>query len=185
MGDLAPHHARSYPESVHRQPPFLEQPFLIVDLGQYDVILGRKRLATHNVWLDIRQRRLIWSGDRSASEIALTNREATIPKCVRWTDANKISVAGKPTQGRGDEMRSEAANRALMEWQTEGRLQQTDEKIAALRSSRVDIAAIGAAPFHRHMKKRDSELMATRLSWKKESILRTLSDIVRCINTPR
>jgi hypothetical protein len=35
-------------------------PFLITDLGHHDVILGRKWLYYLNLWLDIRNRQLIW-----------------------------------------------------------------------------------------------------------------------------
>ena len=35
-------------------------PFLIVELGAHDVILGSKWLAHYNVMIDSRQRRLVW-----------------------------------------------------------------------------------------------------------------------------
>jgi hypothetical protein len=35
-------------------------PFLITDLGNYDIILGRKWLAYLDLWLDVRNRQLIW-----------------------------------------------------------------------------------------------------------------------------
>src|SRR5579862_4913057 len=35
-------------------------PFLITDLGHHDVILGRKWLAYLDLWLDVRNRQLIW-----------------------------------------------------------------------------------------------------------------------------
>lgn len=38
-------------------------PFLITDLGSHDAILGREWLAHLNLWLDVRNRRLIWPDD--------------------------------------------------------------------------------------------------------------------------
>lgn len=35
-------------------------PFLITDLGDHDIILGRKWLAYLNLWLDVRNHRLVW-----------------------------------------------------------------------------------------------------------------------------
>ena len=35
-------------------------PFLVTDLGHYDVILGRKWLAYLDLWLDVCNRQLIW-----------------------------------------------------------------------------------------------------------------------------
>ena len=39
---------------------FLNQPFLIADLGQHDLIIGRKWFDRHDVWLDVRNWRLVW-----------------------------------------------------------------------------------------------------------------------------
>jgi hypothetical protein len=33
---------------------------LILDLGSHNLILGRKWLAYHDIWLDVRNRRLLW-----------------------------------------------------------------------------------------------------------------------------
>lgn len=42
---------------------FLNQPFLIIDLGQHDIIIGRRWLSDQDVWLDVRNRRLIWPNE--------------------------------------------------------------------------------------------------------------------------
>lgn len=44
---------------------FLKVPLLITDLGQYDLILGRKWLSEQDIWLDVRERRLVWPEDRA------------------------------------------------------------------------------------------------------------------------
>jgi hypothetical protein len=43
---------------------FLKVPLLITDIGHYDLILGRKWLSEQDIWLDIRNRRLVWPEDR-------------------------------------------------------------------------------------------------------------------------
>lgn len=35
-------------------------PMLIANLGQHDMILGRKWCEQHDIWLDVRNRRLVW-----------------------------------------------------------------------------------------------------------------------------
>ena len=42
---------------------FLNQTFLLVDLGQHDMIIGRRWLAEQDVWMDVRNRRLIWPNE--------------------------------------------------------------------------------------------------------------------------
>lgn len=44
---------------------FLNQPFLILDLGQHDIIVGRRWLAEKDVWMDVRNRRLVWPNERT------------------------------------------------------------------------------------------------------------------------
>ena len=39
---------------------FPHQPMLVTNLGKHDVILGKNWLAKHNIWLDIKNERLIW-----------------------------------------------------------------------------------------------------------------------------
>jgi hypothetical protein len=43
-------------------------PFLVTDFGSYTVILGRKWLAEQDVWLDIRNHRLVWPNERTPVE---------------------------------------------------------------------------------------------------------------------
>jgi hypothetical protein len=42
----------------------LERPMLIADLGQHDLILGRKWFAENKIWLNPGERELVWPEDR-------------------------------------------------------------------------------------------------------------------------
>jgi hypothetical protein len=48
----------------------LNVPMLILDLGNHDLILGRKWLELHDIWMDIRNRCLIWPNERSLADKA-------------------------------------------------------------------------------------------------------------------
>ena len=43
-----------------------DQPMLIANLGQHDLIIGRKWLEENDIWLDVRNRRMIWPDERPA-----------------------------------------------------------------------------------------------------------------------
>jgi hypothetical protein len=51
-------------------------PFLITDLGSHDAILGREWLAYLNLWLDVRNQRLIWPADLPPTPIFV--KETTV-----------------------------------------------------------------------------------------------------------
>jgi hypothetical protein len=40
-----------------------EVPLLIADLGNHEIILGRKWLAEQDIWLDVKNRRMIWPNE--------------------------------------------------------------------------------------------------------------------------
>ncbi|OJD10397.1 hypothetical protein ACJ73_09811, partial [Blastomyces percursus] len=44
---------------------FQKLPFLILDTGKQDLIVGRKFLEQHDIWLDVRNHRIIWPDDRA------------------------------------------------------------------------------------------------------------------------
>lgn len=46
----------------------MKLPMPIANLGQHDLILGKSWLAEEDIWLDVRNRRLLWPEDRSPIE---------------------------------------------------------------------------------------------------------------------
>jgi len=50
---------------------YLNTPMILADLGQHQMIIGRKWLANQDVWLDVKNRELIWPNERSALDKAL------------------------------------------------------------------------------------------------------------------
>ncbi|KAL1971412.1 hypothetical protein VTN31DRAFT_2344 [Thermomyces dupontii] len=50
---------------------YLDTPMILADLGQHHIIIGRKWLADQNVWLDVRNQRLLWPTERSDLDEAL------------------------------------------------------------------------------------------------------------------
>jgi Retroviral aspartyl protease len=63
-------------------------PFCILDLGNYDIILGLKWMDYFNVWLDPRRRTLVWPNDESRlstpsfQKEVKVKRQALVPKGV-------------------------------------------------------------------------------------------------------
>ncbi|OJD23554.1 hypothetical protein ACJ73_05087, partial [Blastomyces percursus] len=43
---------------------FQKLPFLVLDTGKQDLIVGRKFLEQHDIWLDVRNHQMIWPDDR-------------------------------------------------------------------------------------------------------------------------
>lgn len=59
---------------------FHDTPFLIADLGSHDIILGRKWLTEHDLWLDVRNRKLIWPEERAPEERVKLRQELIAPR---------------------------------------------------------------------------------------------------------
>jgi predicted aspartyl protease len=55
----------------------MDMPFLIADLGQNQIILGRRWIAGQDVWLDVRNQRLIWPNERPAEGARLRRELVT------------------------------------------------------------------------------------------------------------
>ncbi len=59
---------------------------LILDLGSHNLIIGRKWLEYYDVWLDVRNRRLLWPNqpreNRPVTQEILTTREQLRPQPV-------------------------------------------------------------------------------------------------------
>ena len=73
-------------------------PFCILDLGNYDIILGLKWMDYFNVWLDPRKRTLVWPNDRSRSpspsfqKEVHTQRQAIAPRKVNRAHQRDVEV---------------------------------------------------------------------------------------------
>jgi hypothetical protein len=52
----------------------MDMPFLIADLGQNQIILGRRWIAKQDVWLDVR---LLWPNERCAERARLRRERVT------------------------------------------------------------------------------------------------------------
>ncbi|MGH7240354.1 MAG: retropepsin-like aspartic protease [Candidatus Saccharimonadales bacterium] len=59
---------------------FLNSPFLLADLGQHDIIIGRKWMADQDVWLDVKNRQLFWPDDRTPEDILSEPANTVVPK---------------------------------------------------------------------------------------------------------
>jgi len=63
-------------------------PFLITDLGNHSVILGRKWMSYFDIWLNVRQRQFVWPEDRPK-----------LPSFIREirTDRKTLAAKADPT----------------------------------------------------------------------------------------
>ena len=61
---------------------FLNQTFLILNLGQHEVIIGRRWFAEHDVWLDVRNRRLIWPYEQTLKDELEASQPKILPKQI-------------------------------------------------------------------------------------------------------
>lgn len=71
---------------------FHNQTFLLIDLGQHDLIIGCRWLAEQDVWMDVRNRRLIWPNKRDPKEEVRLATTRLLPRAT-------VSYSGqRPTQ---------------------------------------------------------------------------------------
>jgi hypothetical protein len=57
-------------------------PFLIMELGKHDVILGQMWLAKHGVLIDCRYHQLLWPEEVSLKDELLSKQDLFIPKSI-------------------------------------------------------------------------------------------------------
>ena len=55
---------------------------MITNLSNHDLIIGKNWLAEKDVWLDSKNRRLIWPEDRSPMEEVQSAHQTIIPKRI-------------------------------------------------------------------------------------------------------
>jgi Reverse transcriptase (RNA-dependent DNA polymerase)/RNase H-like domain found in reverse transcriptase len=170
---------------------FLKVPMLITDLGQHDLILGQKWLAEKDIWLDSRNRKLLWPEERTYPEKMQSQMTIKIP-----TEILKRPTSNSEHQKdmeRRDHL-FEKHERVLQnleqkpkryDYQPTYKLNYRDSMNKMKRAFEeakqdphelplpkrrqedflpgVDILAIGAAPFHRLLKQKDTEAFTISL----------------------
>ena len=165
---------------------FLDQPFLILNLGQHEAIIGRRWFDEHDVWLDVRNRRLVWPHERTLKDELESSQPKMLPKLIlqrpqprleHQKDADrrdqKMSQEDQQTE-RYRPPRNEDMDRRSNMWKMERALdgqnnsgalsdQSYQYMIRSRKHTPIDIAIIGSAPFERHMKQKDSEIFITSL----------------------
>ena len=47
---------------------YLNQPFLILNLGQHEVIMGWQWFEEHDIWLDVWNQQLIWPQEQTLKD---------------------------------------------------------------------------------------------------------------------
>ena len=177
---------------------FLNQPFLIANLGQHDVIVGRKWFDSQDVWLNVKHRKLVWPEQRSLLDEIQCKQYLVAPKQIlQHSKPDPIHQADMERRDRQIEKKEQREryrvprkeesdrrmNMAKMSRALRGQSLLTDQSMESEDLSRpvmanqklqrettshqvaqIDIAAIGAAPFQRHLKKKDTEVFIASLS---------------------
>ena len=166
---------------------FLNQPFLITNLGQHDVIVGRKWFASHDIWLDVKGQKLVWPEQRSPMDAIISRQYLEVPKQVlqcskpdpihqadmerrdkKFEKQKKHEHYQVPRTEESDQQLNIAKmSRALLldqETHSTSTSQKPRRKMTSQQTTQIDIAAIGAAPFQRHLKRKDTEVFITSLS---------------------
>lgn len=165
---------------------FLNQPFLITSLGQQDLIIGRRWLAEQDVWLDVRNRNLVWPEQRCIMDDLTTQQYREAPKQIlqrqpidpqhqkdmeqrdQKMDQSTRQPYGAPRTEQMDRMTGfQKMRRAMMGQEPQPSVKQVQKpqpRTICNPTEIVDIAMIGPAPFHRHLRKKGSEAFITSLA---------------------
>jgi transposase InsO family protein len=180
----------------HRQ---YDIPMLILDLGNHDIILGRKWFTQFDIWLDVRNRRLIWPEQRP-EHLSFAKELTTTRDILRSQPLNPIYQADIEKRDKAfakeDCRRLAGKHMAItqilprktkiqqlplrplqpprlptIEEEPEAEPQRKADELAAnshrpqrctlARPTKLDIALIGAAGFHRNLKRKDNTLFVT------------------------
>ncbi|OXV11878.1 hypothetical protein Egran_00361 [Elaphomyces granulatus] len=161
-------------------------PIIITDLGQHDMIIGKNWLAEHDVWLNMKDQRLVWPDQRSLLDEIQSQQTMSLPKAI--LKRPKVNPDHQRNMERRDRL-METEQKTLSRYcppRTEKMMDRRDNLTKMNRelqmtensnpvSSRIkspsrdeaipqiDIAMIGAAGFHRHTRKKDTEIFITHL----------------------
>jgi predicted aspartyl protease len=167
-------------------------PFYILDLGNHDIILGLRWMDYFNIWLNPRQKRLVWPKDvgrlapRPIHREIIAERLAIGSRTVH--PAHQQDVYARDRALDREDVRREAGRRSsteikIVKTQTyeqdlrnslrkmEQELQDSSPKPRKLRRRRptrealptIDIAHISATGFHFHLYRPENEIFQTSL----------------------
>lgn len=163
---------------------FLDVPMLVANLGQHSMIIGRNWFAEKSIWLDPGNRRLIWPEDRTQAEEIQEKLNVVVPREILKRPFPD-SIAQRDADRRDKLM--DAEDRRAQRYRVP-RTEKMDRRDGLMKMSRaleyvepadpperdeprrdlknlpvIDIAAIGAAAFHRHTKRKHTEIFITSL----------------------
>ena len=155
---------------------------MIIDLGQHDVIIGWHWLSDQDVWLDVQNRRLIWPNEQTLEEELKVDLMTPIPRQILK------QPAPNPDHQADMERRDQHFNKSdkkdryqdprqeeTVQYINMAKIECTladDRKSRAIATNTstdqkihhpIDIALIGAAPFHRHIRRKDTEVFTASL----------------------
>jgi hypothetical protein len=167
---------------------FLKVPMLITNLGQYDMIIGKNWFAEHDIWLDPRRQRLVWPEEQTPMEQIQQKQTISIPKEI-LKRPQPVNPQHQEDADRRDQMmsqsdaivsrsrryrpaRTEAMDRRDNWAKMQRELQQLENppplgakkpgiKTSPINLPKIDIAAVGAAAFHRHTRRKDTVRVLT------------------------
>ena len=154
---------------------FLDQPFLILNLGQHDVIIGQQWFKQQDMWLDVWNWQLVWPHERILKEELEAMQLKLLPKQILWQlcpqpEHQKDVEQWDQKMNEEDQrtawyqpLRNEDMDWCSNMWKMEQALsgqnnsgttpdQSHQHLIQSAWCMTIDIAIIGSAPFKQHMK---------------------------------
>jgi hypothetical protein len=171
---------------------FKDIPFLIANLGSQQIILGRKWLSEHDIWLDVKNQRLIWPGERAPEDRVKLKQELVVPReILKRPPSNPIHQQDMERRDQAIERYEQRMknyeqkmfyhsprthdkdyrmNLLKMQRALDGSASTQVETVTPpklkqppAKALKIDIACIGAVGFARHLKKPDTKVFVTSL----------------------
>jgi hypothetical protein len=158
---------------------FRHAPMLIAPLGQHDLIIGRNWLADKDIWLDVRNQRLIWPEDRAVptQEEVVQRRQMPVVPTRILKRSEKIDPSHQADADRRDRKlerpyqphRTEAMDRREAEQKMKRAFQSSlrepfeaplpkVKRKEVILPENIDIAFVGGPGFDRTARKKDAKL---------------------------
>lgn len=162
----------------------MDVPMLITDLGHHDVIIGRRWLAQHDIWLDVKNRKLLWPGERDERALVAAQHELTVKrKALAATPVNPDHQKDADQRDRAMEAEIKKTPVRILQRPVEKKALSMDKMNKELKAGekplpgpkpakkirfpdnlpKIDIAAIGGVGFHRNVQKKGTTVFSTSL----------------------